>query len=214
MRNPELSDHCSNQGIQWRFTPEHAPHFGGLWEAAVKSFKTHLRRIVGEAKLTYEELTTTLAQIEACLNSRPLTPLPESSDALEVLTPGHFLIGKPLTALPNPPEENQPIALLRRWHLCQKLASHFWYRWSHEYLTTLNRLSKWENPARNLQVGDVVCLRDEPTSPTKWPLARVIEIHPGQDGRVRVVTVRTPKGTYKRPIVKVVPLLSTGQDGS
>ena len=214
VRNPELSDHCNNQGIQWRFTPEHAPHFGGLWEAAVKSFKTHLRRIVGEVKLTYEELTTTLAQIEACLNSRPLTPLPESSDALEVLTPGHFLIGKPLTALPNPPEVNQPIALLRRWHLCQKLASHFWYRWSHEYLTTLNRLSKWQNPARNLQVGDVVCLRDEPTSPTKWPLARVIEIHPGQDGRVRVVTVRTPKGTYKRPIVKVVPLLSTGQDES
>ena len=70
------------------------PHFGGLWEAAV-SFKTHLRRVVGEVKLTYEELATTLAQIEACLNSRPLIPLPESSDALEVLTPGHFLIGKP-----------------------------------------------------------------------------------------------------------------------
>ena len=63
--------------------PEHAPHFGGLWEAAVKSFKLHLRRVVGEARLTYEELTTILAQIEACLNSRPLTPLPEPSDSLE-----------------------------------------------------------------------------------------------------------------------------------
>ena len=63
----------------------------------MKSFKTHLRRVVGEAKLTYEELATTLAQIEACLNSRPLTPLPESSDALEELTPGHVLIWKPVT---------------------------------------------------------------------------------------------------------------------
>ena len=52
-------------------------------------------------------------------------------------------------------------------------------------------------------MGDIVCLRDEPTSPTKWPIARVIEIHPGKDVKVRVVTLRTPKGVYKRPIVKV-----------
>ena len=51
---------------------------------------------------------------------------------------------------------------------------------------------KMANPTRNLQVGDIVCLRDKPTSPTKWPIARVVEIHPGKDGRVRVVTVRTP----------------------
>ena len=72
------------------------PHFGGLWEAAVKSFKVHLRRVIGEARLTYDELTTKLAQVEACLNSTPLTPLPDQADALEVLTSGHFLIGKPL----------------------------------------------------------------------------------------------------------------------
>ena len=92
IRDQELSDHCSNQGIRWKFTPEHAPHFGGLWEAAVKSFKMHLKRVVVEARLTFEELTTTLAHVEACLNSRPLTPLPELADPLEVLTPGHFLL--------------------------------------------------------------------------------------------------------------------------
>ena len=125
VRDAEIADHCSNQGMRWKFTPEHAPHFGGLWEAAVKSFKTHLKRVAGEVKLTYEELATTLAQIEACLNSRPLVPLPEPSEALEVLTPGHFLIGKPLTALPDPPEIHLPITLLRGWHLCQKLTSPF-----------------------------------------------------------------------------------------
>ena len=207
IRDQELSDHCSNRGIQWRFTPEHAPHFGGLWEAAVKSFKMHLRRVVGEARLTYEELTTTLAQVEACLNSRPLTPLPEQADALEALTPGHFLIGKPLTALPDSPESHQLITLLRRWNLCQKLTKHFWNRWSTEYLTTMNRLSKWQNPTEDLRVGDIVCLRDEPTAPTKWPIARVVEVHPGQDKRVRVVTVRTARGTYKRPVVKIIQLL-------
>ena len=114
------------------------PHFGGLWEASVKSFKQHLRRVVGEVKLTYEELATTLAQIEACLNSRPLTPMPEDSEGLEVLTPGHFLIGKPLTALPDLIESREPVTILRRWNLCQRLTSHFWNRWSQEYLTTLN----------------------------------------------------------------------------
>ena len=65
--------------------------FGGLWDAAVKSMKLHFRRVIGE---TYEELITVLSQIESCLNSRPLTPLPrpnkEDSDGIEALTPGHF----------------------------------------------------------------------------------------------------------------------------
>ena len=81
----DISDFCS-----WKFTPEKAPHFGGLWEAAVKSMKTHLRRIVADTKLTFEELTTLLIQIEACLNSRPLAPLPHDDDVIEALTLGHF----------------------------------------------------------------------------------------------------------------------------
>ena len=63
-----ISEFCSLQSIEWKFIPERSPHFGGLWESAVKSMKTHFRRIVGDTKLTFEELTTILAQIEACLN--------------------------------------------------------------------------------------------------------------------------------------------------
>ena len=158
VRDQELSDHCSNRGIQWKFTPEHAPQFNGLWEAAVKSFKIHRRKVVGEARLTYKELTTTLAQVEACLNSRPLMPLHEPSDALEVLTPGHYLIGKPLTALPDSQDSDRPITLLRRWELRQKLTSHFWKIWSEEYLTPINRLSKWQNPTKDLEISDIVRL--------------------------------------------------------
>ena len=88
-----ISDFCSLQNISWSFIPEHAPHFGGLWEAAVKSMKLHLKRIVAGVKLTFEELTTISSQIEACLNSRPFVSIGCSDDGVEALTPGHFLIG-------------------------------------------------------------------------------------------------------------------------
>ena len=82
----DVSEFCSSQNIQWKFIPEHAPHFGGLWEAAVKSTKTHLRRILSDTKLTFEEFSTVLIQIEACFNSRPLAPLPCDDDGIEALT--------------------------------------------------------------------------------------------------------------------------------
>ena len=173
-----VTDVCSTLGIEWRFIPEHGPHFSGLWEAAVKSVKTHLHRIMGEVKLTFEELTTVLTQIEACLNSRPLVP---DEDGIEALTPGHFLIGQPLCALPDPSSSHRSISLLKRWDLCQNLIRHFWKRWSTEYLTSFN---KWRHPSRNRQVGDVVVLKEDNVMPTKWPLARVVEVHRGKDGLV------------------------------
>ena len=63
--------------------------------------KQHLKKVVGETKLTFEECCTVLTQVEACLNSRPLCPLPDSDEGLEALTPDHFLIGRPLEALPD-----------------------------------------------------------------------------------------------------------------
>ena len=174
-----IMDYCATCGVQWKFTPEQAPHFGGLWEAAVKSFKNHMKRVVGEVKVNFEELTTVIAQVEACLNSRPLTPLPQAPDDLEVLTPGHFLVGRPLEALPDHPSSNQNMPTLRRWHLCQAIVRHFWKRWSSEYLCHLQKFAKWNLPTRNLKVGDIVCVRDESLFPTRWPLARIKQTHPG-----------------------------------
>ena len=92
-----IADFCSSQGIQWDFIPEHAPHFGRLWESAVKSLKTHLHGIVGNSRLNFEELTTVLSQIEAYLNSRPLGVIPHCNHkGVEVLTPGHLLISCPI----------------------------------------------------------------------------------------------------------------------
>ena len=138
-----ISTFCSTQGVSWHFIPEKAPHFGGLWEAAVKSFKIHLRRVVGDAKLTFEEMSTVLSQIEACLNSRPLGTLPPNDDdGIEILTPGHFLIGRPLQAIPDHPNSYPPMPTLKRWYLCEALVRHFWERWSCEYLVRMRKHSK------------------------------------------------------------------------
>ena len=169
--------------------------------------KICLRRIVSSHKLTFEEFTTILTQIESCLNSRPLVPLQYDEDGIEALTPGHFLIGKPPESIPDPAFSYRTLFLLRRWHLCQALVRHFWQRWSTEYISSLRRCTKWHYPARNVQVGDIVILQEDNMVPTKWPLAKVIQTHSGKDGLVRVVTIKTATGTYKRPVIKIALLL-------
>ena len=161
--------------------------------------------MIGDHKLTFEEFTTVLTQIEVCLNSRPLTPLPSSEECIEVLTPGQFLIGQPLEAMPDPSTitHTHSVSLLKRWHLVQSLVRHLWQRWSAEYLTSLAKVNKWHYPSRNIQVNDIVLLKEDNLIPTNWPLARIIQVHPGNDNRVRVVTLNTQNGTYKRPINKL-----------
>ncbi|XP_011859057.1 PREDICTED: uncharacterized protein LOC105556573 [Vollenhovia emeryi] len=123
-----INEYCSLNEIQWSFIPPHAPHMGGLWEAGVKSCKYHLKRVIGETVLTFEELSTVLVQIEACLNSRPLCQLPSSPNDLQPLTPAHFLIGQSITGLPDMDLKESPVNRLDRWQLIQRLTQHFWKR--------------------------------------------------------------------------------------
>lgn len=67
----KVVEKLNTQGVEWHFIPPQAPHMGGLWESAVKSFKTHLTKVAGTHKFTFEELTTLLVRIEAVLNSGP-----------------------------------------------------------------------------------------------------------------------------------------------
>lgn len=190
----------------WHFNPPAAPHFGGLWEAAVKSTKFHLKRVIGIQTLTFEEMATCTHRIEALLNSRPVMPQSTDPHDLRALTPGDFLIGCPLVAIPEPQVTSTPINRLTRWQLLNQIHQSFWKRWSSEYLTTLQAKSKWYRPQSNLAIGDLVLLRQPNVPPTVWKLGRIVSVHPGEDGVVRVATVRTRDGVYKRPVVKLARL--------
>ncbi|XP_077262598.1 uncharacterized protein LOC143897666 [Temnothorax americanus] len=201
-----IAARVAEESIQWHFNPPAAPNFGGIWEAAVKSMKLHLRRVIGETKLTYEEMATVLAQVEACLNSRPLQALSDDPEDLTALTPGHFLIGSALKAVPEPSLAEESTSRLSRWQLLQRIRDQFWDRWSKEYLHTLAHRPKWVKASEEIQVGRLCLLRNETTPPTKWPLARIEELHPGGDGHVRVVSVRTATSRFTRPVSKLVLL--------
>lgn len=194
----------ADEGVEWHFNPPASPHFGGIWEAAVKSVKHHLRRVIGDRTLTFEEMTTFLSQIEAILNSRPLQALSDDPEDLAALTPGHFLVGEALIAVPEPSLAEEPTNRLSHWRALQQMRDHFWDRWSQEYLQTIMARIKWQKLTINPRIGDLCLIRGETSPPSKWPLARIIDVHPGDDGQVRVVTVRTAVTTFKRPVVKLV----------
>ena len=194
----------TTENITWHFSPPGSPHFNGLVERVVRSTKYHLRRIVGSTVLTYEEFSTLLSQIEACLNSRPLCTLSDDPTNLFVLTPGHFLIGcAPLTTQTecNMVESNMP--LRSRWKLLQTNVEQFWKKWSIEYLNELQQRYKWNKNNANIQIGQIVLIKNENLSSFKWPLGKIIELHPGADGIVRVVTIKSQQNTIKRPVNKL-----------
>lgn len=198
-----IAQQIAQDGTKWIFNPAGAPHFGGKWEAAVKSVKFHLRRVIGEATLTYEEFSTLLSEIEAVLNSRPLCPMTEDPEDLQPLTPGHFLIGSPLAVVPEPSLNHEKISRLSRYQLLKVMLDGFWKRWSAEYIQNLQKFDKWDKRVANVKIGTMVLIIDERYPPSKWHLGRVTEVHLGDDG---LATVKTATSSYTRPIVKLCPL--------
>ncbi|GBP37722.1 hypothetical protein EVAR_23772_1 [Eumeta japonica] len=183
-----------------------APSFGGLFESAVKSAKSLLSRIIGEQRLTYEELSTVFARIEAVLNSRPLCPLSHDSNEFEVLTPAHLLIGKSLLAVPEYDWDETPMSRLSRFQIVQAISQHFWRKWNNLYLHQLQMRNKWFSDANPLKVGDLVLIKEDNLPSLKWRRGRIEEMLPGKDGVVRVVILRTQSGKITRPVVKICRL--------
>lgn len=200
-------DSIANKGTEWTFMTPSASHQGGIYEAAVKSMKYHLKRVVGNKTLEQHQFKTLLCKIEAILNSRPLTALTDDPKDLQALTPGHFLIMEEFVA-PPPFEYTTENDLQGRklWNAIQELLKHFEQRWTNEYLTTLQERKKWRREKEDVKVGQLVLIKDENYPPASWKMARIREVFVGSNGKVRNVIVETQTSMLRRPIQKICVL--------
>ena len=201
-----VSDVLVNQGVEWYTNPPSAPHFGGIWEANVKSLKTHLRKTLGAQLLTYEEMNSLLVQIEAVMNSRPLCVL--SSDPADpiALTPSHFLTLGSVGHLPAQDISSLNVNKLDRFQMVDQMVQHFWKRWRLEYLCSLQTRQRWNRHSSSIEVGTIVVLEISNAPPLHWPLGIIEKVYRGADSIVRVVDVRTRLSVLRRPVSKICPL--------
>lgn len=151
------------------------------------------------------EFTSLCVRIEGILNSRPLTALSSDPTDVQALSPGHFLIGRPIAS---PPEPTTAVndGSIHHYRLVSALLQSFWKRWKLEYLSALHARSKWSSPSKNLEIGDLVVLEEPNSPPLMWPLGRISAVFPGRDGVVRRALVKTSSGTFERPAVKLFRL--------
>ena len=127
----------------------------------------------------------------AIVNSRPLTT-DNLNDPLSLspLTPNQLLTMKTNVLLPPPGRfENSDLYSRKRWRRVHHILNEFWSRWKKEYLNTLQTRKKWVHARHNLEVGDVVIVRDEGLPRSQWQLGRIDETYPSRDGYVLKVKV-------------------------
>ncbi|XP_059062116.1 uncharacterized protein LOC131854947 [Achroia grisella] len=199
----EIANSLACNGTKWHFIPPRALNFGGLWEAGIKSTKYHLQRVIGNSTLTYEEMATVLTQVEACLNSRPLSQISNNPGEQYALTPGHFLVGEPLVVAPDSNYEACNLSNLKRWQLTQRMLQHFWRRWSQDYITQFFHRRKWKHLIQEPNIGDVVLVREDDLPPAKWLFGIIIDKHEGLDKITRVVSLKCKGNIIKRPLSKI-----------
>ena len=218
--SPEVQGYFDGVGIDWRFNVPRAPWWGGVFERLVHSTKRCLRKVLGQAKFSHDELLTALVEIEKVLNSRPLTYI-SADDLDEPLTPSHLLIGRRLMSYPDhllttsygldsDEEDGHKLNACLK-HLNHSLDS-FWRRWRREYLLELREAHRHHHSSGEPQLveGDIVVVYSDNQPRSCWKLGQIERVFIGADGQRRAATVRVSKNghtlTLDWPIQHLYPL--------
>ena len=214
LKHSDVQQCLSGVGVQWSFNIEKAPWWGGVFERMVRMTKRCLKKVVGRAKLTYDELTTVVTEVEAVLNSRPLTYV-SADDIEEPLTPAHLLTGRRLLSLPDTiycsriEEEFEATP-----QLLTKILNGFWKHWRSEYLVELrdvHRHTRKTSKAEVINVRDIVLVHDEAKPRGFWRLGCVTDLVVGRDGQTRGAVLKVASSgsqatTLQRPLRRLYPL--------
>lgn len=216
MKDSKLQELFTDKRITWKYIVERAAWWGGMWERLVRTVKTCLRKILGRSYLQFEELQTLICEVEAVINSRPLSYLHTDSSEPSPLTPAHFLTGQRITTLPSYPQSESSVRntsatqLNKRLRYRQRLSTEFWNRWKKEYLMELrsaHHVSTALNPSIPFKIGDVVLIHDSIQPKHMWKMGRIDETFMGRDGKIRSCAIRIPSGiVLRRPVQLLYPL--------
>ncbi|VDH95111.1 Hypothetical predicted protein [Mytilus galloprovincialis] len=201
------------KGIDWKFNPPAASNFGGVWERLIRSVRKVLYSILQEQKLRLddENLQTLFCEVEAILNGRPITEVPNSVNDLNVLTPNDLLLLRSGESAPPGTFVKSDNCVRRRWRQVQYLSDLFWNRWTKEYLPLLNQRAKWNKKERNLKINDLVLIVEN-TPRNSWTMGRVLEVITDKFGTVRVAKVKTASTVLTRSIGKLCLVLEADMD--
>ena len=194
--------------IVWTFTPPFGPHFNGMYERMVRSAKPALQAVLPPGLIDSEQFHTGVVMAEGILNGRPLCYVSTDAEELQVLCPNNFIVGRAAADL-------LPVATAE-WKLTKKMAfidtlmQEFWNRFLKEMVPQMHLMNKWTRPSRNLQEGDIVVVLDS-LRRGNWPLARIVAVKAGGDGKVREATIFMEGKPYQRPLSRLMLLVSNDE---
>ena len=221
LQSDTLKETLERQNVTWEFIPKRAPWYGGFWERMIGLTKQAVKKTLGRAYISREQLETIIVEVEAMLNDRPLTHVSSDLSDPEPLTPSYLLYGRRVQMIPHDlkdvddsddPDFLTSSMIRKRVDKQTQVIKQFWMRWKSEYLTSLREFHK--SSGHNQQVikkGDVVIVHDEKAR-LYWKLAIVEDLIQGKDGYIRAANIRIGNHRTSRPIVKLYPLEVSNTD--
>ena len=159
--------------------------------------------IAGSRKLQEDGFSTLICQVEALLNSRPLTSVSSDIRDVESLTPGHFLTVITSGLPSDTKNSSNDRGSGKLWSNVNSIMNEFWTRLLKEYLPPLRQRRKWHSTVDGIQVGDMVWILENYTPRGIWPVGRVQKVHKDKDNVVRSCLVKTSKGGFVKPAIKL-----------
>ena len=186
--------------VKWHLTPPHAPHHGGIYETMVKATKRALKSINDRENLDLDEFRTLVSRCAAIINGRPLKRIPDDP-SVTILTPNHFLYGNMGGAI-----TTENLTPLQRWKTINKLQDEYWKILMLHFWPELKRLRKWKIVNPEVRIDQIVVENLPGLGTGQWRLAKVIELIPSSDGKIRKVKVKTSHGIFTRAITNLCPL--------
>ena len=194
----KVKEFSADKGTAWNFNPPASPHIGGVWKGEIKTVKDILYSMIKSTVLTEFQLCTIFTEIEAIVKNRLLTHVSNNPDDFESLTPNHFLLGRFITTGKVSQDADSDESSRRKWKQVVTITKQFWKRWLSEYFSTLQQRNKCQTNQVNIKNEALVIVKGDNLTRGKWPLSRITDVLPLEDGIVRVVRVKTAEGEYVR----------------